>query len=219
MGDPGPTNASYHESSSALGLPDNASLVLGCGGSVVLAFTDNALIDIEGPDLYVFEVGADTEPTAVEISSDGRNWIAIPAAAGATSSLDIASFVSAGASFGFVKLTDLKSSCHAGEYPGADIDAVGAIGSVPLEAAPTLQFVTEDGEGFAPTDELAYGVPFFVEANFAVAPEPDSQDVTLLWEGGTSMVTVFRTAESPLLYRSARIMPRQPGGETVSIEP
>ncbi|MGZ3901384.1 MAG: hypothetical protein ACXVDC_13745 [Bacteroidia bacterium] len=53
----------------AVGLPDfNETQVtgfvsLGIGGELVLAFTNNALVNIEGPDLYVFEVGKYVEET------------------------------------------------------------------------------------------------------------------------------------------------------------
>lgn len=47
---------------------------LGLGGSLVVKFTDNALVDVNGTDLYVFEMG-EVEPTILEISTDGSNWI------------------------------------------------------------------------------------------------------------------------------------------------
>ncbi|NNC44523.1 MAG: hypothetical protein HKN99_01405, partial [Winogradskyella sp.] len=43
---------------------------LGLGGTLTIRFTDNALVDVNGPDLYLFEIGQ-LEPTELEISKDG----------------------------------------------------------------------------------------------------------------------------------------------------
>ena len=130
---PKPENARHPEK--ALGPPNFKSsshegfVTLGCGGSLELRFTDNALIDVAGPDLYVFEVGPSVEPTKLEISRDGQTWIDVGKISGGTAAVDIANFVQPGDSFTYVRLTDLKKDCG-GEWPGADIDAVGAIGGV-----------------------------------------------------------------------------------------
>jgi len=112
----------------SIGINDRKSLSLGCGGSVILAFEDNALIDIEGDDLHIYEIGPHVEPTSLSISQDGSNWIDIGRVTGGKSAVDIAPFVSSDLAFRFIKLTDLKSSCR-GRHAGADIDAVAAIGS------------------------------------------------------------------------------------------
>lgn len=101
---------------------------LGCGGSITVRFTDNALMDIEGPDLYVFELGTFIEATKLEISNDGINWINVGEISGGRAEVDIHDFVKASDVFYFVRLTDLKQMCK-GYWSGADIDAVGAIGS------------------------------------------------------------------------------------------
>lgn len=116
-----------------LGPPDyNAQndanyLTLGCAGSLVLAFTDNSLVDTPGPDLHIFEIGPHVEATGLAVSEDGANWIRVGRIEGGKSAVDIAPFTEPGATFRYVKLVDLKQSCR--DYPGADIDAVGAIGS------------------------------------------------------------------------------------------
>jgi len=61
---------------------------LGLGGSIVLAFTDNVVIDGPGPDLTVFEnpflVHGETtqapyaEPGTVSVSADGVHWVSFP---------------------------------------------------------------------------------------------------------------------------------------------
>ena len=133
MGSPGPV-AEAQDPHAAVGPPDRHrtgdrnEVTLGCGGVLTLRFVDNALVDVKGPDLYVFELGDDTEPTDVSISVDGKQWIRIGNIAGGTGEMDIAGKAKPDEVYHFVRLTDLKSACH-GTYPGADIDAVGAIGA------------------------------------------------------------------------------------------
>jgi outer membrane protein OmpA-like peptidoglycan-associated protein len=98
---------------------------LGNGGSLVVKFTDNILYDIDGIDLYIFEIGGD-ESFEVYISKNGKNWIDVGKGAG-TTKIDIKDFVKPTDIFRYVKLVDLKTD--QGEWPGADIDAIGAIGS------------------------------------------------------------------------------------------
>ena len=111
------------------------STSLGCGGTIVLQFTNNALVDVPGADLYVFEIGGDVEPSRLWISKDGQTWIDIGRIRGATAAIDIKNFVQPGDRFRYVRLTDLKSHC-ARIWGGADIDAVGAIGTVAAKAPP-----------------------------------------------------------------------------------
>jgi OOP family OmpA-OmpF porin len=141
MGIPSPKDARAMNPGSALGEPDYVSdeidlklpvftaLTLGCGGTVTLEFTKVRLIDVEGPDLHIFEVGPAMEPTHLEISKDGVAWITIGRVSGGKASVDIHNFVAPGDQFRFVRLTDLKEGCG-GDWPGADIDAVAAIGCV-----------------------------------------------------------------------------------------
>lgn len=109
-------------------LSNSHCLTLGCGGHVVLQFVDNVLIDRSGPDLYIFEVGMSIEPTNVEISVNGEDWIDVGQAPGGTAAIDIGPHVEPNQHFRFVRITDLRSDCR-GTPPGADIDAVAAIGS------------------------------------------------------------------------------------------
>jgi OOP family OmpA-OmpF porin len=107
---------------------DTRYTTLGCGGLLTLRFTDNILIDVKGYDLYVFEIGPDIEPTRLEISQDGEQWIDIGEISGGTAAVDIGPHVKTGDVFHYVRLTDLKMACDS-RWPGADIDAVGAIGA------------------------------------------------------------------------------------------
>jgi OOP family OmpA-OmpF porin len=121
------------DSTLALGIADFAGVAenftsLGCGGSLSLRFTDNALINILGPDLFVFEVGKYIETTQLYVSKDGKKWIDVGEISGGVSTVDIGDSVKQGEIFHYVKLVDLKTDCN-GSWPGADIDAVAAIGS------------------------------------------------------------------------------------------
>ncbi|MBM1144481.1 OmpA family protein [Alcanivorax sp. ZXX171] len=132
-GDPAP-RASATEAEAALGTPDFSKrekagyVSLGCAGELILKFEDNALIDVAGPDLYVFEIGPDVEPTGLAVSSDGEQWVRVGRISGGQSEIDLAPYVSSATSFRYVRLVDLKHSCG-GRTPGADIDTVAAIGS------------------------------------------------------------------------------------------
>lgn len=132
-GDPDGGDASAHPEA-VLGVPDYADvgdpgfLTLGCTGNLVVAMTDNNLIDIAGPDLYVFEVGPDTEATALAISEDGEDWIRVGRIAGGKAEVDIAPYVDPGSSYRYIRLVDLRQACGS-RTPGADVDAIGAIGS------------------------------------------------------------------------------------------
>jgi len=121
------------DSTLALNEPNYAGVAgnftsLGCAGSLILRFNDNVLINVPGADLFVFEVGKFVETTQLEISKDGISWIKVGEISGGTTSVDIGPFVKNNEVFHYVKLTDLKTECR-GKWPGADIDAVAAIGA------------------------------------------------------------------------------------------
>jgi outer membrane protein OmpA-like peptidoglycan-associated protein len=103
---------------------------LGCGGQLTLEFTDNGFVNMEGPDLYVWEVGPSEESFQFEISKDGKNWLDLGIIEGGKSYIDIESVVTDIRDvFYFVRITDQKEICT-GNTPGADIDAVGTISGV-----------------------------------------------------------------------------------------
>tara|TARA_R110002050_G_scaffold204522_4_gene340257 strand:- start:192483 stop:193886 length:1404 start_codon:yes stop_codon:yes gene_type:complete len=97
---------------------------LGIKGILTLYFEDNSISDVNGPDIYVFEIGQ-VEPTNIEISKNGIDWINVGKIEGGTAGLDIHDFVQPGDTFNYIRLTDLDT--YSG-MPGADIDAVAAIG-------------------------------------------------------------------------------------------
>ena len=97
---------------------------LGIKGVITLYFEDNSISDVNGPDIYVFEIGQ-IEPTNIEISKNGTDWINVGKIEGGTAGIDIHDYVQPGDTFNYIRLTDLDT--YSG-MPGADIDAVAAIG-------------------------------------------------------------------------------------------
>jgi hypothetical protein len=133
----------YDNPAAALGAPDYSSsaaegthVALGnaqsqCQTSLTLEFVDNYLVDVDGDDLWIFEVGPAVEATELFISTDGANWIGIGKIEGATRGVDISTSVTPGQRFPFVRLCDFPDGTTSGSpFAGPDIDAVGAIGSV-----------------------------------------------------------------------------------------
>src|SRR5690606_27928500 len=99
-------------------------------GRLTLEFTDNGFVDMEGSDLYVWEVGPSKENFNLEISKDGKEWLNLGIIDGGKSFIDIAPVVTDIRDvFYFVRITDVKDICS-GNSPGADIDAVGTISGV-----------------------------------------------------------------------------------------
>ena len=100
---------------------------LGCRRSASWEFVDNVIVDVPGPDIFVFEVGPKKEPTSIDISVSGEagSWINVGIVAGSKGSVDISNHVKPDQTFRFVRLTDMGSSCR-GKYAGADIDAIAA---------------------------------------------------------------------------------------------
>lgn len=137
-GSPRPTELKVP--SSALGLPDwsvpdsqrsgfpDQAYSLGCKGSLAVQFEDNALINGEGDDLFIFEVGANIEGSRVSVSNDGQAWEVVGEIGGAFATIDLENSSLNSETYRYVLIEDLGSACS-GITPGADIDAIGAIGS------------------------------------------------------------------------------------------
>lgn len=117
---------------------DKGYVTLGCRGTIVLEFKQIEIIDIPGPDLHVFEIGPRVEPTKLAISKDGRSWVEVGQISGGTAQVDISGHVRPGDRFRFVRLTDLATGCG-GDWPGADIDAVAALGCERVPGSPADQ--------------------------------------------------------------------------------
>jgi hypothetical protein len=134
--------APHNNPNNALGSPDyngvdsasyvslgNAENACDCG-SLILEFTDNALVDVPGNDLYVFEVGPSVEATEVFISIDGQDWIYLGKIEGSSWGIDVHDHVPSDQEFHFVRRCDYPDGkTSSSPTPGPDIDAVGAVGN------------------------------------------------------------------------------------------
>ncbi len=131
QGDPWTKRENEQDPASTLGAPDTGNegkteLNLGKHGVLVLEF-NVSIIDGDGDDLYVFEVGGDVEATIVEVSNDLQTWYPVGTAEGKTAGVDIHGKVPEGSRFRYIRLTDRDGSYSS--WPGADIDAVIALNS------------------------------------------------------------------------------------------
>jgi len=155
-----PSDDSKANPETALGEPDyNAAtgtsnaVSIGQGGKLELAFTDNLATnsgDYLG-DLYVFEVGAAVEATIVSLRAteetaallaaagftSDNGWYVLQRIEGSTREVDLDSvfpgFSPGALKFDAVQLIDDKDQGpNSPATPGADIDAVGAIATVPF---------------------------------------------------------------------------------------
>jgi outer membrane protein OmpA-like peptidoglycan-associated protein len=147
---------------------------LGLGGTITVQFTDNALTDVNGPDLYIFEIGQ-IEPTDLEISKDGKNWIHVGKIDGGVAEVDISPFVKQGELFYYVRLTDLKKESG---LPGADVDAIAAIGAA-MRLNLDSKVLFESGksilkpEGIAALKKLAHNIAVLNKGNVIVEGHTD----------------------------------------------
>jgi outer membrane protein OmpA-like peptidoglycan-associated protein len=138
-----PSSGVWAEARHALGEPDYTRtsapgfLSLGCDGVLIVRFDDNALVEVDGPDLYVFEIGPAVEATDLAVSVDGTTWLEVGRIEGAQTELELAGIIDADDVYRYVRLTNRSRTCG-GRHSGADIDAVAAVGSalrVALDAA------------------------------------------------------------------------------------
>ena len=135
VGSPAPVQK-YRDSTQCLHEPNYTNyhapsfVSLGCGGTLVVEFTDNGFMNLPGDDLYIFEVGPSRESAKIEISENGVDWLYAGTIAGGKSSIDLSDEgIDKDIVFYFLKITDLKDLCRS-ISAGADIDAIGAINSV-----------------------------------------------------------------------------------------
>jgi hypothetical protein len=173
-------DANFRDPTQALGAPDsitvglegehdNCFVSLGYGGSLTLQFTDNVLTGdgTPAPDLVVFEVG-DIESVAVEVSRDGIVWTSVGTVGGLSNRIDIDAFgFTPQDRLAFVRLTDLRQGDRNSLTVGADIDAVGALSSVPAD------IYTPGGLGLVVTNGAAPTLLNNVIANSSTAIQVD----------------------------------------------
>ena len=124
-----------------------------------LGFTDNELTNSgdSSLDLHIFEVGPDVEDTFVAVrptpatlpllplsgDANGDGYYEVGKVAGATSSIDLDAtfpgFAAGALRFDAVQLIDDPNEGDpTGQAVGADIDAIGALSSTPVNAVPGL---------------------------------------------------------------------------------
>jgi OmpA-OmpF porin, OOP family len=146
----------------ALGPPDYApdrwarprAVSLGRGGALTLAFDEGALLDGDGPDLFIWEIGPSVEAMNVDISADGQTWTAVGVAPGGPCAVDIGPYVSRDDVFHFVRLRDVPfQGAESDAWPGADIDAVAVLGSSRRVSLPSEVLFAFD------SDALGEGAP------------------------------------------------------------
>ncbi|MFK7736414.1 MAG: GEVED domain-containing protein [Pirellulaceae bacterium] len=117
---------------------DEGVVSLGPGGLLTLQFTNNFLTGSGNadPDLMLFEVG-DSEEVNVSVSVDGVRFTDVGRASAASPLIDIDAFgFDPNSRIGFVRLEDVvNQGSTTGDSVGADIDAIGALSSVPAENA------------------------------------------------------------------------------------
>ena len=90
---------------------------------IVLEFSVD-IVDNEGLDIYVFEVGPQVEATEIEVSADLREWIYVGKADGSLSGVDLNGKVPEGARYHYVRITDKGRKS---DYSGADITSVAGL--------------------------------------------------------------------------------------------
>lgn len=149
----------------SIGLSDVSNVSLGEGGSLTLGFTNNVLSNSGNtePDIWIFETGMFVEETNIELlpadektiellinanvtDIDGDGYYDIGVVEGATSSIDIDQIIpnieQGILKFSAIQVTDVPAvTCEASipaGFKGADIDAVCALFSLPIDCAGTV---------------------------------------------------------------------------------
>lgn len=139
---PGPgADSHYTDPNRLLGAADlvekpccKGMVQLGQGGSVLLAFTDNTVVDLAGADLQVYGESVKDDYLLIEVSEDGATWYAYPMVSESPGGLDLSDMPVEQVIY--VRLTDLQPATKT----GAEVDAVRALhsGPAPSGGLPTL---------------------------------------------------------------------------------
>jgi large repetitive protein len=184
--------------------PSQGSVSLGRGGSITLQFTDNFLTGSNNadPDLAVFEVG-DSEEVSVEVSADGVNWRNVGRASGNSPTIDLDAFgYNSNSRLVFVRLIDIvNQGSLTGNSVGADIDAVGAISSVPVDKyAPR-------GNGISVTNNATATLLNNVVINNAVGINVDNSSSSTVVGGSVFQFNSSNIGGSATVGQYAQVLP------------
>ena len=115
--------ADLTDAANALGISDPKFVSLGQGGSIVVEFLSQTIIDRPGNDFTVFEAGL-VEVGAVAVSANGSAFHALGNTTGSTTSFDIGP--TGLAEVRFVRVTDNADGSSVGlSTTGFDLEAVG----------------------------------------------------------------------------------------------
>ncbi len=95
-------------------------------GYLIVEFVDNRLVDVSGPDLFVYI--SNGRPARVAISTDGNSYIAVGEAKDWPTAIDISPYVKPGEEFRFVRISDVPADEDRSPCPGPCVDAIGAMG-------------------------------------------------------------------------------------------
>jgi len=133
---------------------DNRFISLSQGSYLVLKFTDNFIIDGEGPDIFLKEIGASGERASVYVSTDGKNFTFLGIARDdSTTALDLASIQYKNPVY-YVKIVGLDNF---GGSPGFDLESVYAL---PRSNVKNYTFLTEFEEK---KGEISFPIRIFID--------------------------------------------------------
>jgi OOP family OmpA-OmpF porin len=148
----------YHKAGSSIGIPnfdaleDTGSVSLGRGGCIVLKFSDNILLNGNGPDLCVFLSDLNSEEVHVLISQDGNVYRSIGNVSKEHPFADISPRGETGARYSYVKLRDNPDQGEKNTpKSGADIDAVGAVNTALFFSIPADSLVVNGSNRLHPS--------------------------------------------------------------------
>jgi len=168
----------YQNTQKALGKPDCVSdndtgfVSLGNGGTLIIKFTDNILINGSGADLKIFEVSND-EDIKVWVSRDNKIYIPLKKTAHSNYEFDFGPQTENSYFYKFIKIRDIynfdQSPAKTDQALGADIDAVSA-----LNTAKRLLYKTDSLFKANSTDlsESGKNILSFLAAQIKNLPHP-----------------------------------------------
>ncbi len=218
--------APFNNPNRALGAPEStgrgaepvdglSTVSLGSGGRLTVEFTDNLLTGSgDGrPDLIVFETG-EIESVRVEVSRDGITFLDVGVIGGIDLTVDLDSFgFGIQDRFRFVRLTDLRQGTLTSGPVGADIDAIGALSTVPRDV------YVASGDGIVVTNNAAPTLLNNVIANTETGLTIDPTSSVLSIVGGTSFYRNDTNAQSSQTQPLGQFSQQLPAALDLFVDP